>query len=171
MSDDIVDRLRLRPTILRKNQFGDMETDRAATALFDDCHAIMREAADEIEDLMFRLQVTIGELDNALSRERTLLSEQEDLRIGSDNLHAEIERLREELNTRIAMCDMRSEKIIELTDEIERLRTERDEARRIVCCQSLPSDYTEWNPSAVDSALRLIAAQQGWKCFKEDIDE
>lgn len=51
MSDDIVARLRLRPTILRKNRFGDMETDRAATALFDDCHAIMREAADEVERL------------------------------------------------------------------------------------------------------------------------
>jgi len=51
MTDDIVARLRLRPTILRKNRFGDMETDRAATALFDDCHAIMREAADEIERL------------------------------------------------------------------------------------------------------------------------
>jgi len=51
MSNDIVTRLRLRPTILRKNQFGDIETDRAATALFDDCHAIMREAADEIERL------------------------------------------------------------------------------------------------------------------------
>jgi hypothetical protein len=50
-SNDIVTRLRLRPTILRKNRFGDMETDRAATALFDDCHAIMREAADEIERL------------------------------------------------------------------------------------------------------------------------
>ena len=51
MIEDIATRLRLRPTILRKNQFGDMETDRAATALFDDCHAIMREAADEIERL------------------------------------------------------------------------------------------------------------------------
>jgi len=51
MSEDIVTRLRLRPTILRKNQFGDMETDRCATALFDDCHAIMRDAADEIERL------------------------------------------------------------------------------------------------------------------------
>lgn len=51
MTEDIVTRLRLRPTILRKNQLGDMETDRAATALFDDCHAIMREAADEIERL------------------------------------------------------------------------------------------------------------------------
>jgi len=81
--DDIVTRLRLRPTILWKNQFGDMETDRAATALFDDCHAIMREAADEIE------------------------------------------RLRNELTERIHMCDMRSEKIIELT-------AERDEARRLL---------------------------------------
>jgi hypothetical protein len=50
-SNDIVTRLRLRPTIVRKNRFGDIETDRAATALFDDCHAIMREAADEIERL------------------------------------------------------------------------------------------------------------------------
>jgi len=56
MSDDIVARLRLRPTILRKNRFGDMETDRAATALFDDCHAIMREAADEIERLRRRVE-------------------------------------------------------------------------------------------------------------------
>ena len=60
---------------------------------------------------------------------------------------------------------------IEAANEIERLRAERDEARRCVCCQSLPSDYTEWNPSAVDSALRLIAAQQGWSCFKEASDE
>lgn len=56
-------------------------------------HRLLVEAADEIEDLMFRLEGTIGELDNALSRERTLLSEQEDCRIGADNLEAEIERL------------------------------------------------------------------------------
>jgi len=56
---DIVTRLRLRPTILRKNRFGDMETDRAATALFDDCHAIMRDAADEIE----RLRARVAELE------------------------------------------------------------------------------------------------------------
>ena len=48
---DIVIRLRLRPTILRKNRFGDMDTDRAATALFNDCHALMCEAAGEIERL------------------------------------------------------------------------------------------------------------------------
>jgi hypothetical protein len=48
---DIVERLRMRPTILRKNPFGDIETDRAATKMFDDCHALMRQAADEIERL------------------------------------------------------------------------------------------------------------------------
>jgi len=53
MSDttDIVTRLRMRPTIVRKNQFGSLETDRAATKLFDDVHALMREAADEIARL------------------------------------------------------------------------------------------------------------------------
>jgi uncharacterized protein YdbL (DUF1318 family) len=61
-------------------------------------HRLLVEAADEIEDLMFRLEGTIGELDNALSRERTLLSEQEDYRIGAENLEAEIERLTAERN-------------------------------------------------------------------------
>ena len=51
---------------------------------------------EDIEDLRFQLQGTIGELENALSRERTLLKDQEDYRIGADNLHAEIERLRAE---------------------------------------------------------------------------
>ena len=40
--------------------------------------------------------------------------------------YEEIGRLRKEIDTRIAMCDMRSEKIIKLT-------VERDEARRQVC--------------------------------------
>jgi hypothetical protein len=50
MSDtnDIVNRLRMRPTIARANQFGDLETDRVATKLFADVYALMREAADEI---------------------------------------------------------------------------------------------------------------------------
>jgi uncharacterized small protein (DUF1192 family) len=53
----------------------------------------LRAERDDIEDLRFQLQGTIGELENALSRERTLLNDQEDFRIGADNLHAEIERL------------------------------------------------------------------------------
>ena len=51
MSHDIVKRLRMRPTIVRRNQFGSLETDRAATKLLDDVHALMREAADEISRL------------------------------------------------------------------------------------------------------------------------
>lgn len=54
---------------------------------------------------------------------------------------------------------------------MDQLRAERDEARRSVCCQALPSDYMDWKPSAVDSALKLIAAQQGWDCFKEATDD
>ena len=69
----------------------------------------------------------------------------------------EIERLRKELDARIAMCDMRSEKIGELTNE-------RDEARQEICeshCDSLavvlgshitPQDY---------------AQRRGWDCFKK----
>jgi hypothetical protein len=58
-------------------------------------------------------------------------------------------------------------------DEIELLRIgvatalkERDEARRCVCCQALPSNYKEWKPSDVDSALKFIAVEQNWDCFK-----
>jgi hypothetical protein len=54
-----------------------------------------------------------------------------------------------------------------LTSQVDTLRTERDEARRAVCCSAMPSDYKEWNPKTVDAALKLIAAQQGWDCFKE----
>lgn len=49
--------------------------------------------------------------------------------------------------------------------DICKVAAERDEARRSVCCQALPSDYKAWSQSAVDSALKLIAAQQGWDCF------
>jgi hypothetical protein len=57
---------------------------------------------------------------------------------------------------------------VEAADEIERLRKERDEARRAVCCSALPSDYKEWKPEDVDAALRLISAQQGWYCFSSE---
>ena len=59
----------------------------------------LRGAADEIEDLRFQLRGMQGELDGALSRERTLRDEQDDARIGADNLQEEIERLRAELRT------------------------------------------------------------------------
>ena len=45
-------------------------------------------------------------------------------------------------------------------DEIERLRKERDEARRLVC-------YDDWLYKPGMSA-RKIAAERGWDCFKEN---
>ena len=55
----------------------------------------------------------------------------------------------------------------EAADEIELLRAERDVARRAVCCSALPSDYKEWKPETVNAMVRLIAAQEGWDCYKE----
>ena len=46
-------------------------------------------------------------------------------------------------------------------DEIERLRAERDEARRMVC--GLDADLME--------DQRDYARHRGWDCFKEDTDE
>lgn len=70
--------------------------------------------------------------------------------------------------------------IIEAADEIERLRelsgdagklrAERDEARRAVCCGALPPEYRGWGQEAVDLALKAIAKQQGWDCYKEATD-
>lgn len=54
----------------------------------------------------------------------------------------------------------------EAADEIERLRSSLDNARRVICCQALPPDYKTWDESDIDYALKLIAAQQGWECFK-----
>jgi hypothetical protein len=93
----------------------------------------------EIEDIMMRNQQLI--LEN-----EALCQQIEDLKNGFEG------------------CCYACEPVGEMN---KKLRKERDEARRSVCCQSLPSDYKEWNPSAVDSALRLIAAQQGWDCFKD----
>jgi uncharacterized small protein (DUF1192 family) len=100
-------------------------------------HHQLEEADAEIEDLEFRLCGTQGSLDNALSRIRTLLSEQEDCRIGADNLDA----------------------------EIERLRAERDEARRMWCeaeavgnCLSVDDMYRR---------ARTEAERREWDCYKE----
>jgi len=87
MSEDIVARLR--------------------AVLHDDksVELMNREAADEIGDLRFQLEGTTRELENALSRERSLMREREDSRIGADNLAAEIERLRREVKeTQMNAC-------------------------------------------------------------------
>jgi len=74
--------------------------------------------------------------------------------------YAEIERLREELDTRIAMCDMRSEKIIELTNE-------RDEARRMVCEEWAKQDGLplDWQGRRGAEGMAEFVK---WDCYKEN---
>ena len=59
--------------------------------------------------------------------------------------------LRDELTERIHMCDMRSEKIIEVT-------AERDEARLEVC---------EWVEMDGATTAKEEAELRGWDCFKD----
>jgi len=73
-------------------------------------------------------------------------------------LEIENEHLRNELTERIHMCDMRSEKILELTDE-------RDEARRMWC-----EAEDMGNRLSVDDMKRRARAEakrRGWDCFGE----
>ena len=63
-----------------------------------------------------------------------------------------MELLRDELTERIHMCDMRSEKILELT-------AERDEARREICVML---------EDATNNHRKNHAKRWGWDCFKED---
>ena len=63
-------------------------------------------------------------------------------------LEIQNEQLRKELTERIHMCDMRSEKILELT-------AERDEARRLFCKCHVHSEAVRY------------AESRGWDCFKE----
>jgi hypothetical protein len=88
---------------------------------------------------------------------RSILHNDRSVELRCQEAANEIEFLRNELDARIAMCDMRSEKIGELTNE-------RDEARQEICeshCDSLavvlgshitPQDY---------------AQRRGWDCFKK----
>jgi hypothetical protein len=74
--------------------------------------------------------------------------------------------IRDELTERIHMCDMRSEKILELT-------AERDEARRMYCEEVEHHHETVWNDGERDfkplPALD-VAKSFGWDCFKENAD-
>ena len=76
----------------------------------------------------------------------------------------EIEKLCNELTTRIHMCDMRSEKILELT-------AERDEARRRICNDSLRMGrvFRRIGGQNVEcSTPQDVAEMMGWDCFKEN---
>jgi hypothetical protein len=63
-----------------------------------------------------------------------------------------MELLRDELTERIHMCDMRSEKILELT-------AERDEARREICVML---------EDATNNHRENHAKRWGWDCFKDN---
>jgi hypothetical protein len=62
--------------------------------------------------------------------------------------------LRDELTERIHMCDMRSEKILELT-------AERDEARREICVML---------EDATNNHRENHTKRWGWDCYKENAD-
>ena len=146
MQDDIVTRLRLRPTIVRKNQFGGVDTDRAATALFNDCHLLMREAADEIERLRrnigcARNQGTTQFCAEALDAQRELVKNADEFRETITAHRRTIECLTAERDSTIR--------------ELRKVEAERDEARRMVC-------------SAYAFRGRDIATERGWDCYKED---
>jgi hypothetical protein len=53
--------------------------------------------------------------------------------------------------------------------EVERLRAERDEARREYCFAfaELTTEPT-WEPPTHEQAAKLVANKRGWDCFKGD---
>lgn len=71
-------------------------------------------------------------------------------------LEIQNEQLKNELTERIHMCDMRSEKIFELT-------AERDEARRDLC-----DLYVKGQPSSSNMTDKDYAAELGWDCFRKE---
>jgi len=74
-----------------------------------------------------------------------------------------MELLRDELTERIHMCDMRSEKILELT-------AERDEARRSCCEYAAIVDGADTTEGMESGRFYEIAMNymkdRGWDCFK-----
>jgi hypothetical protein len=69
-----------------------------------------------------------------------------------EELQLLVEALRDELTERIDMCDRRTVKILELTDQ-------RDEARREVCA---------WQGATSGKSFRDTAVLRGWDCFKDN---
>lgn len=60
---------------------------------------------------------------------------------------------------------------LEAADEIERLRAERDEARRWVCQLLASPDSVMHLAKPGNGTKSDFAAEQGWDCFKEATDE
>ena len=66
-----------------------------------------------------------------------------------------------------AMGDMANDEREEAADEIESLRAERDEARRIACEKEETLGIDDYGVPRGGSA-RDHAKQRGWDCFKEN---
>jgi len=81
----------------------------------------------------------------------------EDIMMRNQELIMENQKLRDELTERIHMCDMRSERILELT-------TERDEARREVC---QIKGTVRWNHYFPHFDPKGYAENRGWDCHKD----
>lgn len=76
--------------------------------------------------------------------------------------HAAI--LRQHADTRRRGHSVNPDVLRAAADEIERLRAERDEARRRLCIE-----WTEHGP--VRLTKEQIAMRYGWDCFKEKTDD
>lgn len=83
---------------------------------------------------------------------RSILHNDRSVELRCQEAANEIEFLRNELDARIAMCDMRSEKIGELANE-------RDEARREIC-ENVAATAASVN-------AKQWAEERGWDCFKK----
>lgn len=57
--------------------------------------------------------------------------------------------------------------MMQAADEIERLRAERDEARRMYCEEAFCHRFNERGGEGTITDPRQIAHSMGWDCFKE----
>ena len=87
---------------------------------------------------------------------RSILHNDRSVELRCQEAANEIEFLRNELDARIAMCDMRSEKIGELANE-------RDDARQRYCFAM--AEHGE------EAEARQTANEEGWDCFKENTND
>ena len=127
-------------------------------AAIDSMRIELTEAYEEISDLRFRLECSTGELENALSRERTLLRDQEDYRIGADNLATERDEAYEQLDRYKNGYEGGCHACEIVAVRNQELLAERDEARREICNRTSYPDRTP----------ETEAKMRGWDCHKED---
>jgi hypothetical protein len=99
---------------------------------------------------------------NEIERLRTQLEMWQDGNIMAESHSEEIERLREQL--RLASIDS-----FNTTAELDQVRAERDEARRILCQFESRLDFEYGNVDPSRFGPVALAASRGWDCFKEKL--